>query len=510
MKFEKFGEILSIHKGKKNTIIESPSSDSVRVLQIDDLRNDNLYQYTDDKTGVFVTEKDLMIVWDGANAGTIGYGKQGYIGSTIAALRRKNELYDTSFLGLFLKSQFSYFQKNATGATIPHIDRKSLENLMIPHLSIETQIHIANILSKAERLIQQRKETIALLDDYLKSTFLEMFGDPIRNEKGWEKIPLKKFGEIITGNTPPRSDSDNFSDNYIEWIKTDNIENNILYVKTANEYLSQKGLNKSRFVTEGALMVACIAGSIESIGRACLTNRKVAFNQQINAIQPNENINSFFLHNLFKNSRLYIQSHTTKGMKKILTKGEFEKILMIAPPIELQNQFAQIVEKVEVLKEQYKSSLLELENLYGSLSAKAFRGEMIAEEKFGDNKIFDKMTEIISTSHNKESVNEEDMINQFEDVQLSYDYIEKYNYVENKEIQWEIFLRKYFLDKPIILEEVEELFNSKYYDESDRWFKYEKFKDYIFHELQKKNSFIKQKFNDSTRQLELLISNEIN
>ena len=63
-------------------------------------------------------------------------------------------------------------------------------------------------------------------------------------------------------------------------------------------------------------------------------------------------------------------------MKKILTKGEFEKILMIKPPIELQNQFASIVEKTELLKAQYQSSLAELEHLYGALSQKAFKGEL--------------------------------------------------------------------------------------------------------------------------------------
>ncbi|HOS29823.1 MAG TPA: hypothetical protein PLR39_03375, partial [Treponemataceae bacterium] len=66
----------------------------------------------------------------------------------------------------------------------------------------------------------------------------------------------------------------------------------------------------------------------------------------------------------------------TKGMKKILTKGDFVKIKMIKPTITLQNQFATIVEKVESLKSRYQSSLSNLENLYGVLSQKAFKGEL--------------------------------------------------------------------------------------------------------------------------------------
>ena len=123
-------------------------------------------------------------------------------------------------------------------------------------------------------------------------------------------------------------------------------------------------------------MVACIAGSVESIGRAALTDRTVAFNQQINAIQPMKDVNPLFLYVLFKISKAYIQSHASKGMKKILTKGDFEKITMIKPPVELQNQFAAIIKKVDALKSRYQQSLIDLETLYGALSQKAFKGEL--------------------------------------------------------------------------------------------------------------------------------------
>ena len=377
MKFERLGNIVLIKKGRKPDITDIPGIGSIRVLQIDDLRNDKNLKYTNDITGVLATEEDVLLAWDGANAGTIGYGKTGYIGSTIALLRKiEPEKYSTSFIGKFLQSKFEILRNKTTGATIPHIDRKTLDSLKIPEISISDQLHIANILTQAEKLIAQRKESIRLLDEILKSTFLEMFGDPVLNNKGWEKAELKKFGKIITGNTPSRKEDGNYSSNFIEWIKTDNINSNKLYINKAIEYLSEKGFSTARSVDPGALLVACIAGSIESVGRAALTDRKVSFNQQINAIQPFEDVSPLFLYSLFKFSKYYIQNQATKGMKKILTKGEFEKIKMIKPPIALQTQFAHIVEKTEVLKAQYQQSLQELENLYGSLSQRAFKGEL--------------------------------------------------------------------------------------------------------------------------------------
>ncbi len=191
MKFEKFKNIIDIQKGKKPSFIETPDENSVRILQIDDLRNDNTPKFTNDKSGVLAKEDDVLIAWDGANAGTIGYGKSGYIGSTIALLRKKKpDLYSTTFIGKFLQSQHQYLRGKTTGATIPHISRKALEDLEIPIISIPDQLHIANLLTKAENLISQRKESIRLLDEFLKSTFLEMFGDNTTNDKGWTKISL--------------------------------------------------------------------------------------------------------------------------------------------------------------------------------------------------------------------------------------------------------------------------------------------------------------------------------
>lgn len=92
MRYEQLGKIVTIQKGKKHNLTFDITSSSTRLLQIEDLRNDKELKYTDDKNGVLATEEDLMIVWDGANAGTIGYGKRGFIGSTISILRKKTQI----------------------------------------------------------------------------------------------------------------------------------------------------------------------------------------------------------------------------------------------------------------------------------------------------------------------------------------------------------------------------------------------------------------------------------
>ncbi|MBS4018721.1 MAG: restriction endonuclease subunit S [Dechloromonas sp.] len=318
----------------------------------------------------------VLVALTGATTGLVGYlAIEASANQSVTGILPSKE-HHPKYLYFFLKSQRQKMLGDAFGGAQPHINQKYVKDFKIPLPPLDDQIRIAHLLGKVEGLIAQRKQHLQQLDDLLKSVFLEMFGDPVRNEKNWDKPELKAFGKISTGNTPPRNEPANYDGHFIEWIKTDNITGDAVFVTPAAEHLSEVGARKARTVTAGALLVACIAGSVESIGRAALTNRTVSFNQQINAIQPGKDVNPLYLYGLFKLSRAYIQSHATKGMKKILTKSDFEKITMIKPPLEIQIQFAVIVEKVEGIKSRYQQSLTDLEALYGTLSQQAFNGEL--------------------------------------------------------------------------------------------------------------------------------------
>lgn len=284
---------------------------------------------------------------------------------------------DVEYAFQYFRANMNILENGFKGAGLKHISKAYLSAIEVPHPEdINDQRRIAYLLGRVEGLIAQRKQQLKQLDELLKSVFLEMFGDPVQNERGWNKLQLKAFGKISTGNTPPRADLTNYDSNFVEWIKTDNITSNAVFITPSSEHLSEVGSKKGKSVTKGALLVACIAGSVESIGRAALTDRTVSFNQQINAIQPNQDTNPLYLYCLFKLSRSYVQSHATKGMKKILTKGDFEKILMIKPPLELQNELAVVVEKIEGVKSRYQESLSDIETLYSALSQQAFKGEL--------------------------------------------------------------------------------------------------------------------------------------
>jgi type I restriction enzyme S subunit len=249
-----------------------------------------------------------------------------------------------------------------------------IDSLLIPDISDSDQLHIANILTKAENLIAQRKESIRLLDDFLKSTFLEMFGDPLVNSKQWRIIKIKDCGKIVTGTTPPSS-KDGMFGGEIPFITPSDLESD----EPNRRFVTELGAENSRTVRKGATFICCIGATIGKVQRAKVLS---AFNQQLNAIEWNNNFNDLFGERLmrFMKPKIIAKGGGSTTLP-ILNKGDFEKLEIIHPPIELQTQFAQIVEKTEALKTQYQQSLTELENLYGSLSQKAFKGELTRNEK---------------------------------------------------------------------------------------------------------------------------------
>ena len=249
---------------------------------------------------------------------------------------------------------------------------KWLKESIIPLPNLSEQKQIAERLDKVQNLIALQKQQLSKLDELIKSRFIDLFGDPITNEKKWEIKKLKNVGKIITGNTPSKAVPEYYNSNFIEWIKTDNIKKNLLFPTKATEFLSEEGAKRGRIVRSGTLLVACIAGSIDSIGKSCITDRHVSFNQQINAIIPNETTNVLFLYYLVTSMKKVIQEHASNGMKHILIKTVMEDICVPIPPFSLQTQFSDFVTKIEAQKGLLTTRLSHLETLYKSLMQEYF------------------------------------------------------------------------------------------------------------------------------------------
>ena len=266
------------------------------------------------------------------------------------AVRANPDVITTECLYYLIDSELFLTQKDkhCSGATQKAITNGGLAKIEIRVPPLSEQGILTEKLRNLTRLIADKRKQLELFDEVIKSRFIEMFGDPKDNPKGYVKKQLKDTCRVITGNTPSRAVSEYYGD-HIEWIKTDNIVSGLLSPTSATESLSEKGMAVSRTVESGAILMACIAGSIASIGRVCVTDRKVAFNQQINAIVPS-NYNILFLYVMLQISKEYLVDEINMALKGILSKSKLEEKTFYVPPIELQNQFAAFVQQTDKSK----------------------------------------------------------------------------------------------------------------------------------------------------------------
>ncbi|ADU66435.1 restriction modification system DNA specificity domain [Desulfurispirillum indicum S5] len=304
-----------------------------------------------------------------------------HVVSHLAILTPKDNVY-RDYLRLALK-QFppSSLIKDPAYPAIGLGEIQSYE-IPVPE-EIDDQKRIAHLLGKVEGLIARRKQHLQQLDDLLKSVFLEMFGDPVRNEKGWEKDRIGRSTKVQGGFAFKSKD-----------LVT---KGNVRLVKIANVHFENLIWDDVTFVpnhfiedyirfalSEGDLLIALTRPIIKSLDVVktatvreadlpCLLNQRVA-----RFVFDKAAINKrFFLQycytSFFKNT---VDKLCPPGLQPNISTNQIEDIPIYYPPIDLQNQFATIVEKVEGLKSHYQQSLTDLESLYGALSQKAFKGEL--------------------------------------------------------------------------------------------------------------------------------------
>ena len=249
---------------------------------------------------------------------------------------------------LLLSDRFtSYSIGKSKGSTNPYVLFSDLADFEMDLPEPKTVAEIADIMCAAERLKEDYRSLIATCDDVVKSQFVEMFGDPSTLIGRWTVSRLDGFTQIITGNTPSRKHPEYYGKG-TEWIKTDNIVNSV--ITTAAEQLTTVGREKARIAPAGSILMACIAGSVNSIGKVGLLDREAAFNQQINAIVPGDKVDARFLLTMLSLSKAYLCSNVNQQLKGILNKSTLSAKQFPVPPLPLQQEFADFATSVDKSK----------------------------------------------------------------------------------------------------------------------------------------------------------------
>ena len=349
------------------------SDSGVPIIRIQDLTG-NSYQanrYSGEYDKKYeVLPGDVLISWSASLGIYVWTGERAVLNQHIFKVVLDKCEVDKSFFVHQVQNILEKAASSAHGATMKHLTKPVFDALPFYLPPLEEQRRIAALLDKVSNLIAKRRAQLDTLDLLVKARFVEMFGDPVSNPMKWEKCMLETRCDIITGNTPSRAETENYGA-FIEWIKSDNINIPNMFLTTAQEYLSETGFGKCRYVEAGCLLMTCIAGSLSCIGNVAITDRRVAFNQQINAIVPKQD-EVIYLYWLMALSKPDIHSTINMALKGILSKGQLSKLEFPFPPLDIQKKFAYYAKRAEKSKVTINESLDKLEVLKKSLMQQYF------------------------------------------------------------------------------------------------------------------------------------------
>lgn len=330
--------------------------------------------------------KEAGLIFGSGGSASIHYCDKPFSTSTDCFVTvKKNDEIDVKYAYYFLKSNLHILEAGFKGAGLKHISKKYISSIQIPILPLSEQQKIASFLTRIEALIQRREESIKLLDELIKSIFLEMFHFNRERERWTEKfisdLAQNKKGSMRTG--PFGSNllhSEFTASGDVAVLGIDNAVKNKFEWSKKRFITFTKYENLKRYKIYPGDIIITIMGTI---GRTAVIPDDIPLSintKHLAAITINQSISNahFLAYSLREDPTLLSQIRKkTKGAILDGLNLTIIKSLKIAhPPKSLQDKFATIVTKIEATKAKYQASLEELNNLFNSTAQKAFKGEL--------------------------------------------------------------------------------------------------------------------------------------
>ena len=232
---------------------------------------------------------------------------------------------------------------------------KWLKELQIPLPPLETQKNIAAVLDKCTALIAKHKLMLEKYDTLIKSRFIEMFGDPVINEKDWDLKTLPELGEFGRGVSKhrPRNAPELLGGKY-PLIQTGDVANANLYITDYKSTYSEEGFKQSKMWKAGTLCITIAA----TIAKTAILTFDSCFPDSVVGFTPNEKTNSLFINYWFSFFQKILEEQAPAVAQKNINLQVLSELKIITPPISLQNDFATFVQQID--KSKFENNYKEL------------------------------------------------------------------------------------------------------------------------------------------------------
>ncbi len=261
----------------------------------------------------------------------------------------------------------------SSSTTMPIVNKSNFSQIEIPLPPLEEQKRIAAILDKADAICQKRKQAIDLSDEFLRSVFLDMFGDPVTNPKGWEVEKFANVGSLDRGKSKHRPRNDpKLLGGLHPLVQTGDVANSKGYLRSYTSTYSDFGLAQSKKWPAGTLCIT-IAANIAKTGiltfDACFPDSVVGFT-------PNSKTTTEYVQTWLSFLQKLLEANAPESAQKNINLAILRDLHIPIPPISEQKKFTLIVEKLNLVLNRTRASKESKEQLFNSLSQKAFSGQL--------------------------------------------------------------------------------------------------------------------------------------
>ena len=273
---------------------------------------------------------------------------------------------------------FYYFMRTvnlteySSSTTVPSVKKSSLEKIQLPVPTLNEQKNIANELNSINNALSLAKQRLLSLDELVKSRFIEMFGEPLSNSKGYDLTDYGSLFELNAGGTPSKNKPEYWVDGNISWIGSNMCQDTILY-ENDGKYITELGFNNSsaRKFPINTVLVALVGATI---GKTALLKFETTTNQNVLGIRGIEE----------SGNNPYFVFYYTQGLHKLFldigdggfamaSKSFISKLPFPIVDISLQNEFAEFVKLIDKSKFIVQQQIKDLEELLDSKMDEYFR-----------------------------------------------------------------------------------------------------------------------------------------
>ena len=275
-----------------------------------------------------------------------------------------------------------YFQSNtyrskisavAIGANINNIRNEHIDTLDLRVYDEAKNEEIVHVISCVQSIIEHRKQEIKKLDELIKARFVEMFGDPVNNEKGWITDTVDNLCiEIYGGGTPSKVHPEYYEDGDIPWVSSKDMKTDIL--TDSQIKINQMGVENStaRMVPVNSVIMVIRSGILKHTLPVAINAVPITVNQDLKVFIPSERILTRFLAVQFKMHEKDILTGVRAVTADNIEFNSLKQRKLIVPSIELQQEYVLFLEQVDKSKVAVQKALDETQILFDSLMQKYF------------------------------------------------------------------------------------------------------------------------------------------